>query len=360
MAWLAGFTKRKPIRYGTVFPASNLSDFPLLVKTTGDDDIADELASGGGIAVTGPDGETVIPMGLYSSSDLADGDVILRLKTGLLTAASTGDVIGYLYFDGGHTTANDYAGVVSNGYVLFMPLEEDPSGTAPQMFDWATETYVGTSHGDMTSGDLVAGPIGSAIDFDGTDDYITVPMAHQSAPLTMECLFWRTGESSIPLVYLRDSGVAFIYFALHTPWQLNPNPVYFVASTGAGAANASTTGPNLAQSTWHYAAGVAVSATDRTAYANGADPGSNTASRAPTNIDTLFIGAANTGGGFLPGRIAEVRLSSTDRSADWIAYTHANDFTPTDTVTLGPLEEMEPPTPSGAYSVAGYGGGWGW
>src|SRR5690349_20545779 len=114
MSFLSGWNKRKAIKYGTTKPSSNLTSFPLLLKITGDTNIGAELSSRKFI-VTGADGVTQIPYGAYNDFSVAGGSctLTLRLKTNLLSSASTGDVIGYLYYDHTQTDQNDRAGVVT-------------------------------------------------------------------------------------------------------------------------------------------------------------------------------------------------------------------------------------------------------
>jgi hypothetical protein len=51
-------------------------------------------------------------------------------------------------------------------------LQQDPSGTAPQMLDSTSINNDGTSNGSMTSGDQVAGKAGGSLDLDGSGDFI--------------------------------------------------------------------------------------------------------------------------------------------------------------------------------------------
>lgn len=53
-------------------------------------------------------------------------------------------------------------------------MDNDPSGSAPQLKDSTSNGYDGTSGGAMTSDDLVDGNYGKAIDFDGSDDEFDV------------------------------------------------------------------------------------------------------------------------------------------------------------------------------------------
>ena len=59
-------------------------------------------------------------------------------------------------------------------FKLVQHMSEDPSGSSPQMIDTTSNNNDGISGGTMTSADLVAGKIGKALDFDGSDDRIAV------------------------------------------------------------------------------------------------------------------------------------------------------------------------------------------
>lgn len=63
---------------------------------------------------------------------------------------------------------------VFTSYAAFWPFIEDPSGSAPQMKDKSANANDGTSTGTMTSGDQIDLVLSSGIDFDGSNDAITV------------------------------------------------------------------------------------------------------------------------------------------------------------------------------------------
>lgn len=335
MAFLTGFGKRKEIRYGAVFPDANLTDFPKLFKISGDLDIAAELASGGGIAVTGADGETTVPFGLYPSSDPSSGDLILRAKFSPLTGATTGDVLGYLYYDAAATTTEDKAGVVDNGYALFMPLEDDPSGTAPQMLDWTTEAKRGTTSGSMTIGDLVTGQVGDGLDLDGSDDAVacTVPsnsiLANNAFTASIIADF--AGSASL-YDLMRNLDNSILVFIDQRPGS---ERVSFAVRTGFGgpAVSGGITLDSLPHRwDFRYAAGDMQILLDGSVLAT-----SSTAFTLPVAVDdwSLAIGFGFTN---FPGVMDEFSLSQVARSDDWLAYAYADDFSNADTFSLGPEE----------------------
>lgn len=192
MPFLAGWNYRKEIRYGATIPASNLTNFPLLLKIIDDADIGAEL-SARKFAVTEADGETTVAYGHYNDFDVTGDECTFTLRAlfDLDSGASEDDVLGYLYYDDAATDQSNRSGLADGaGYHTFWPNEEDPSGSAPQILDWSSNDYHLTSEGSMTSGDLVAGQVGSAIDFDGSDDDLIVTFdAAFSGEITMSCWF---------------------------------------------------------------------------------------------------------------------------------------------------------------------------
>ncbi len=95
--------------------------------------------------------------------------------------SSTANTDLYLYYDSSQPDNTAYVGdkgstaaqnVWNTNFKGVWHLDEDPSGTSPQMRDSTSNNHNGTSNGNMTSGDQVAGKIDGSLDFDGTDDYI--------------------------------------------------------------------------------------------------------------------------------------------------------------------------------------------
>lgn len=58
-------------------------------------------------------------------------------------------------------------------YEAVWHLEEDPSGTAPQIKDSTGNNYDLSSNGTMTTSDSVSATLGNGINFDGSNDYLS-------------------------------------------------------------------------------------------------------------------------------------------------------------------------------------------
>lgn len=337
MPFLTGYSKRKEIRYGTVFPTANLTDFPLYIDIVADADIASELGFGGGIAVTAVDGTTVTPFGLHSPTVLATGNIKLSmLASSLLTGAATGDPIGYLYFDASKTTVQNRAGVVPSGYDLFMPLEDDPSTGSPQIRNWVTDTLIGTTNGSMANGDLVTGQVGNALNFDGTDDNIHIGSTISYAG-DFFCSFWFNSD---------DFGVRII---LGNGADANPLLGFLSSNTSisirgeSGGANSFSLAV-LSTGTW-YKVTFSRSSGVISAAINGALSGTGGLANASVFSFDLIGGYSTPTFGW-DGRLDEMKSGPVAVSVAYIGYSYVNEVTPGNTTTLGPLEIDTPSPPT--------------
>lgn len=343
MPFLAGWGYRKAIKYGTAFPGSNLTDFPKLFEISGDTDIAAVLSGGGGVTLTLSDGTTTVPFGLYPSTALASGNITMRVKLSPLTAATTGDVMAYLYYDAGQSTSEDKANTVSNSYALFMPFEEDPGGSAPQMFDWVTNSNIGTSSGSMTSSNLVAGEVANCLSFNGSSQYITTTATGSigSGDFTLEAWWNRNVTSStqdFTLISDRDAGGDLF-------WGDQADKILFYDGT-AFSGNTTLSGTGM----WHYSA-VKRSGTGMTQYYDGVADGTATDSHTMPTGHAYRIAAEIGLSRYMNGKIDEVRISSAARSADWIGYTYTDESANSSTFSLGAQETPPPPPPTGFVGV---------
>ena len=147
----------------------NLDDMPDAFFTFVQDGGAD-------IRVTKSDGTTEVARDVRSCDTTAkDGWVVFA--TGESASATTATY--YIYI--GNSGASDYAEDATYGsenaydsnHIVVFTLDEDPTDSAPQFIDKTSNDNDGTANGSMTAGDSVTGQIDNAIDFDGTDDYIS-------------------------------------------------------------------------------------------------------------------------------------------------------------------------------------------
>jgi hypothetical protein len=170
-------------------------DWPYRVKITVHSSKVDETVSNFPVYVDLSD----LPAGFFSNVKSDGGDIrvtqadgetqqareIVRINTGSSTGemhlkgssvSSSTDTDFYIYY--GNSGASEPAASSTYGsenvwdanYIAVLHLDQDPSGTPPQMLDSTSNDNHGTSIGTMTSGDLVDVKVGKGLDLDGSDD----------------------------------------------------------------------------------------------------------------------------------------------------------------------------------------------
>ena len=147
------------------------------------DGAAPMQADGGDIrASTDIDGNNQLAVdvrNISTANDPSNGE--LEIAIGTFGISSTEDTTIYLWYnspiptsqpDPSHTFGQYNA--YNSDIIASLTFNEDPSTTAPQLLDRTSTGEDGTSSGAMTSGDSVDGIVGNALDFDGSDDAITI------------------------------------------------------------------------------------------------------------------------------------------------------------------------------------------
>ncbi len=162
----------------TQVPNTDQADFPVLINRT-DLDWRDAAngglvgkANGGDILFTASDGTTQLEHEI-ESYDAATGNLVAWVKVPALSASIDTDF--YIYY--GNASAADQASPAAtwdDDFVGVWHLDEDPSGTAPQIKDRTTHGNHGTSEGGMLSAASVPGQVGRGLSLVGSDDLIRV------------------------------------------------------------------------------------------------------------------------------------------------------------------------------------------
>lgn len=206
---------------------------------------------------------------------------------------------------------------------LVFHLNEDPSGSAPQFINATGGGNDGSSVGTMTSGDLVTGKIGDAIQFDGSDDRINLSNDLFNSPANYTISAWALSDSDgqtggIAGKWSGNNGYALISrLGEHSAYH-NGSP-YDALSSGSSM---SETVFEKMKATWDGTSG------DRVMYMNGAQVNTdNRATLDATTNDAWEIGAYNSAT-FFAGIIDEVRFSQDVHSADWETLEYANQDDP--------------------------------
>ncbi len=310
--------------------AGDLYNFPVYVNLAdlGDDFFNAVQSDGSDIVVTLGDGTTKLARELVNINTATNiGE--LHFFAPYLSPQVATDF--YIYFgNAAAAETNDYMWFTN--YSLVQHLDEDPSGSAPQMLDSSQRANHAASAGAMTTGDLVTAKIGRGLDFDGlldgNGDYLSItnPGNMNSSQGTisfwvnfntvtpgMFLNFYESGPDSV-YVYFFDSGVPYMSFDI-----LNNS----VTTVSRAYQNPNTSG-------WHKmdwrqdGSGVDLFFDGQAVSLIGSD--SSTEWTSHLNMSQLRIANQVSGPFNLAGKMDELRVTNKALSASWLATEYNNQF----------------------------------
>jgi hypothetical protein len=216
-------------------------------------------------------------------------------------------------------------------------MNGNPAGAAPQLPDVTINTNNATANGGMTAANRVAGIIGDATNFDGTDDSYNFPGIVPGNTFTLSAWISSAQTSGTWRGFL-GSGTGPVETRAPSLWVYNPGPGWTALHGGFGNgvnwASAWATPAGVISNdgaTWNY-----VSATfDGTiwrVYVNGLQVHTHVATGLPVNTPVSLIGRTDN---FFRGRMDETSISSCVHSADWIRTEYNSQASPSTFVTVG-------------------------
>ena len=176
MAWLSGWKKRIKLTIDHTKIDELLFNLPVLLKVTSSGVFTEIGANSKKIAVT-TNGE--ITQCYVEVENWDNGNNVAWLWTKVLAVAFSVDTDFYLYYDSSKDDNTDYVGDVGSvpaqnvwdsNFVGVWHMNQDPTSGGACIKDSTSNANHGTPGGGMTSGDLVDGKIGKALDFDGSND----------------------------------------------------------------------------------------------------------------------------------------------------------------------------------------------
>jgi hypothetical protein len=179
------FNHQKDITVNHLNVAGNLNDFPVLIDIT-DNDLRDNVLSGGNdIAFTINGASVDHEIELFEQST---GHLVAWVKVPYLS--SSVDTVITMHY-GCQNAPPALGSRVWSDYETVQHLNQDPTEVN---YDSTSNNHDGTSYGEMGTSDLVAGQIGNAIDFDGSDDVISIGQINTDewSQFTMSAWFYRT------------------------------------------------------------------------------------------------------------------------------------------------------------------------
>ncbi|MGY5862977.1 MAG: hypothetical protein RTV41_00090 [Candidatus Thorarchaeota archaeon] len=316
---------------------SDLTDFPVLIDIATDSDLSSHVLSNGNDIVFTVDGDPVAhEIELFNQTT---GQLVAWVKVHSLSS-STDTIITMHY--GCLNAPPTLGSKVWSDYETVHHLNQDPSGIN---YDSTSNNHDGTSYGGLDSSDLATGQIGNAIDFDGTNDIVSIGQidTDEWTQFTMSAWIYRslskdarvfskslTTTPDNHIITLRIDGGDYVTTRIQTD--------------GAGGFGASYSGsPSASNFTWHYIVwSWSASRGSILAYLDGVEILDQT--HGGTSIydsDAMFVIGNNdlTNDRYWAGLIDEARLTTSIRTEDWIDTEYNNQNNPSGFYTVGTEEE---------------------
>jgi len=340
--WNTNWSCRKMITIDYTKVTGNLANFPVVVNLTDNDLKTKALSNGYDIVFTNKTGTKLNhEIERYRNSD---GRLVAWVNVTALS--NTANTILYMYYN--NTISGNQqnpSGVWDSNYVMVQHLEES-SGIITDSTSFHNN---GTEYVSPDTNMNVSGKIDGAIDFDGTDDYVTFgqPSSLNFQPNihVFTVSFWvKTTDTSG--AFLSKAGTAST-----RQYHLYTDP----AANGLAAVIGGTqliTNRQVNNGIWHHIVGVNYNdaGTRRFRYyIDGTADSAVIASGATTNSFDVLIGARRGSSNSdyaanLDGMLDEVRVSNIARNAAWIATEYNNQVNPSLFYTVGP--EIPKPGPN--------------
>ena len=330
------WTRRIPLTVPAGRVAADLTDFPLLVSLTDADLAANAQNDGSDLRFVAADGVTPLAHEV-ERWDHTTGSLVAWVRLPSITAG----VPTSLYLLYGAADAPSQADVRSTWPAEIEAawhLAADPAGPAPQLDDSTTNNHDGLNRGGMTSGDLVPGLIGDAVDFDGGDDRLESDPLDVAGTRALTLSAWVRLDTAINEARVVNKAFTptdriFELSLLDTGAVRARVHLDGSSTTLAGGAGSVTTGA------WHHVAAVWDGATLEV-FADGVPLASTAAVGALAGDSTMpvTIGNIDTVDRPLDGLIDEVRVERVARSQAWLQAAESNQRTPSAFVTAGAVE----------------------
>lgn len=333
MTWLSDWAKRIKLTISGSYIEGDLSDFPIMIHLDSTcSGVFNELGGNNKrIAVTAS-GQQQCYIEIEDWNE-STNSAWLWVKVPTLSSGISSDV--YLYYDNLRSDNSAYVGTVGetaaqnvwdNNFVGVWHMNQNPTGGSNCIKDSTSNTNNGTPGGSMTSGDLVDGKVGKALDFDG-NDRINVGDKSSLEPsiLTLECLvkpddYTRSLNGGIAKGWLFGDGAEYSYKVnfhnSNASWSATDtsNAAIFVLNEAIGDNN------------YHYWAGIYKDGLGAYFYKDGDLVGSNGSATGAIDYikscNDFLISARSNGSHGLIGDMDEIRVSDTNRSAPWVKATY--------------------------------------
>ena len=356
--WNSDWNYRRLITINSAQIPGDLTNYPMLVSFTDSNLINKTQSDGGDIIFIEENGNRLDHE--IEKFDSTTGELVAWVRIPQLEGDY--DTTLYMYY-GNQTVDNQQRpeDVWDDGFAMVQHLKEDPTGGAtpdgnPEAFDSTDNNNNGNTNGSMTSADFYNGKIGKSYNFDGSDDYVRIVDSSSLKPSTAISIsawvnvdatadwgkiiskdYYGTGSWSSP----------YVTYALSSSYSSDGRPYLDVTVGGQNYKQIATS--SLNPGTWYYVVGTWDGSNMRI-YINGQAENGTTALAGqigsyPATSD-IAIGSRSpyASGERQDGKLDEVRISNSARSANWITTEYNNQNSPSTFISLG--QEEQGPSPA--------------
>ena len=219
--------------------------------------------------------------------------------------------------------------------VLYAPMYEDPSGTAPQIADRTANSHDGTANGSMTSGDVIAAAVGDGLDLDGSDDRINfgdITELNSAAESTISIWVKQDTLDQKRFIFGKDSVAGNAAIALQTWTDGN---AYFYIQDGTSKYSYFDYSAAVTAGQWHlwtfvFDVGGAANSDKAKIYIDGTSRTLSYSASVPATLPNMsgddFLIGDNTAATDRRwnGDLDETIVCDSAKSADWIASYYNN------------------------------------
>jgi hypothetical protein len=254
----------------------------------------------------------------------------LWIKCPTLSAVSS--TILNLYYDSAGPDNTGYIGdtgdvaaqqVWDSNFVAVYHMSQDPSAGGACILDSTVNGNHGTPYGSMTSGDLVAGHIGKAIEFDGVDDYIDLGNGASLYPATAINIETSVScpNTILQAILATELSTSIVEGFGH---RINSGATITLRARIGGVEIAQISTATIAANIPTYIAS-SYNGSTFNSYIDGTEIISGSASGTiDYGAGTYKIARRSRGDfpAYLQGVVEEVRISNIARSVDWLAATN--------------------------------------
>jgi hypothetical protein len=314
---------------------SNLSNFPVYL------DLNDLPAgffsnvqnNGSDIRVTLADGLTMLPVEVVSINTISLTGELYFKATDL---SSTADTEFYIYYNNPNVSMKNGADVLgsqnvwSNNYVAVYHLQQLPGQGNALISDSTANRNHLIPNGSMTNTDLEVGKLGSSINFDGANDFLSAPDSSSldsasGVGQTRTISYWlKTTDAGNKVILEKGTNQNFVE-------QIFTNQA--IAATNSSTYATSTT--TISDNVWHFVTHTYSGTTNYIFVDSGSSENSQVEAAPADNNDPLVIGArANSSYTYL-GNLDEIRISNIERNVDWINAEFINQNSPNTFYSIG-------------------------